>query len=80
VNLSGTSNAGGNSVYAQKVYDRSDLFVGYRHVSMLYRTSGGNVAMDYDLIHDIVEQRTGEAEPLDADRDEVNAGDLLMIL
>jgi hypothetical protein len=34
VNLSATSNAGGNSVYALKIYDRSDMFVGYQHVSV----------------------------------------------
>jgi hypothetical protein len=65
VNFSGVSNAGGNSVYTQKFYDKTDLFVGYKYVSVLYTASEGSVAIDYDLAHDIMEQRRGEGEPID---------------
>ena len=66
ISLSGTSNADANSVYFQKIYDFSDVHVGYRFVNMLYRNGAdGPLRVDLSLINDVMEQNGGGGEPFD---------------
>ena len=68
VSLSGTSNADANSVYAQKVYDFSDVNIGYRFVNQLYRdVDDGMLRVDTRLINDVQEQAGGGGEALSTD-------------
>lgn len=66
VNLSGTGNARGSSVYAQKVYSFCDVNIGYSFVSTLFRHHNGKVGVDLHLINDVVEQNGGGGEPFPA--------------
>lgn len=61
--ISGTSNANAASVYAQKVYDRVDVNVGYRFVPMNYHTDDGLLTTDPYLLNAVSRQRGGGAEP-----------------
>lgn len=64
VSLTGTSNADANSVYAQHVYHKVDVNIGYRFVNALYRDpSDGNLRVDAKLINDVHEQAGGGGEP-----------------
>jgi hypothetical protein len=63
VNVSGTGNATGSSVYAQKVYSFGDVIVGYTFVSTLFRRSDGRISVDNHLLNDVVEQNGGGGEP-----------------
>jgi hypothetical protein len=64
VSLSGTSNADGNSVYAQKGYEFVDLNVGYRFVNLLYRDGDNNLRADIELVNDVIEQAGGGGEQI----------------
>lgn len=64
VNLSGTGNATGSSVYAQKVYSFCDVNIGYSFVSTMFCCPSGRVGVDHHLINDVVEQNGGGGEPL----------------
>eukprot|EP00980_Cylindrotheca_fusiformis_P017948 scaffold5703_cov132-Cylindrotheca_fusiformis.AAC.7 len=66
VSLSGTSNADANTVYGQKIYDYSDLVVGYRFCNMMYREPDGSLGVDRHLLNDVQEQSGGGGEELDA--------------
>jgi hypothetical protein len=61
--ISGTSNANAASVYAQKVYDRVDVNVGYRFVPMNYHAENGELKTDPYLLNAVYQQRGGGAEP-----------------
>jgi hypothetical protein len=63
VNLSGTGNATGSSVYAQKVYSFDDVHIGYTFVSSLFRRPNGKISVDIELLNDVVEQNGGGGEP-----------------
>lgn len=63
VSLSGTSNAAGNVVRAQKVYEFGDLNVGYTFANMLLRDEEGFLITDDRLINDVREQVGGGGEP-----------------
>jgi hypothetical protein len=63
VNLSGTGNATGSSVYAQKVYSFGDVNIGYTFVSALFRRPDGKISVDHHLLNDVVEQNGGGGEP-----------------
>jgi len=65
VSLSGTSNADANTVYAQKIYDFSNVVVGYRFCNILYREVDGSLGVDATLLNDVLEQAGGRAEELD---------------
>lgn len=65
VSLSGTSNADANTVYAQKIYDFSNVVVGYRFCNILYREVDGSLGVDVNLLNDVVEQAGGGGEELD---------------
>ena len=65
VSLSGTSSAGANNVYAQKVYDYVDMNIGYRFANVLYRNlRDGSIGVDRKILNDVLEQAGGGAEPL----------------
>jgi hypothetical protein len=66
VSLSGTSNADANTVYAQKIYDYSNVVVGYRFCNMVYREIDGSLGLDRQLLNDVLEQTGGGGEELDA--------------
>mmetsp|Transcript_32014 Transcript_32014/g.77777 ORF Transcript_32014/g.77777 Transcript_32014/m.77777 type:complete len:750 (+) Transcript_32014:165-2414(+) len=65
VSLSGTSNADANTVYAQKIYDFSNVVVGYRFCNILYREVDGSLGVDTNLLNDVLEQSGGGGEELD---------------
>ena len=69
VSLSGTSNVDANSVYAQKIYNYSDLSVGYQFTNALFHDETGCLVVDPNLL-DMVEEQGGKdkGEPLDAER------------
>ena len=70
VSFTGTSNASGGTVYRQKLYDISDLNVGYTFVEMSHRNKRtGRLEHDEALVSDIVEQIGGGAEPYLDDTD-----------
>jgi hypothetical protein len=69
VSLSGTSNADANTVYAQKIYDYSNVVVGYRFCNMMYRNTDGSLGVDQQLLNDVLEQNGGGGEELDARTD-----------
>ena len=72
VSMSGTSNADAKKVYAQKVYDRADVSVGYRFVNMLYRDLGdASLQVDLRLMNDVTEQAGGGGEPLHCEEQEM---------
>jgi hypothetical protein len=63
VSFSGTANASGSSVYAQKVYDYVDVNVGYSFVTVLALSDKGVLMVDHELLNDVHEQYGGGAEP-----------------
>jgi hypothetical protein len=63
VSFSGTANASGSTVHAQKVYDFADINVGYSFSNVL-RISNGFVVVDAALLNDVQEQSGGGGEPL----------------
>ena len=80
MSFSGTSNASGTTVYAQKVYDYENLAIGYTFANILitrrtntssssknlYQTAHGNeVEVDVTALHDVQVQRGGNAEPIE---------------
>ncbi|KAL3940249.1 MAG: hypothetical protein SGBAC_005184 [Bacillariaceae sp.] len=65
VSLSGTSNADANTVYAQKIYDFTNIVVGYRFCNILYREIDGSLGVDANLLNDVIEQSGGGGEELD---------------
>ncbi|CAJ1962417.1 unnamed protein product [Cylindrotheca closterium] len=65
VSLSGTSNADANTVYAQKIYDFTNVVVGYRFCNILYREVDGSLGVDANLLNDVIEQTGGGGEELD---------------
>lgn len=69
VSLSGTSNADANTVYGQKIYDYSNLVVGYRFCNIMYREVDGILGVDGQLLNDVHEQSGGGGEELDARMD-----------
>jgi hypothetical protein len=79
VSLSGTSNVDANSVYAQKIYDYSDLSVGYRFTNALFHDETGCLVVDPNLL-DVVEEQGGKdrGEPLDAKRS-YDAKDIMVL-
>ena len=70
VSFSGTSNADGNTVYAQKVYGYDALIVGHRFANMLYRSKRGarSLRANVSLINKVIEQAGGGGEELDQHR------------
>jgi hypothetical protein len=62
VNFSGTANASGSSVYAQKVYDYVDLNVGYAFATILALDEKGYLVVDGELLNDVMEQCGGGGE------------------
>jgi hypothetical protein len=62
VNFSGTANASGSSVYAQKVYDYVDLNVGYAFATILALDEKGYLVVDGELLNDVMEQSGGGGE------------------
>jgi hypothetical protein len=63
VSFSGTANACGSHVYAQKVYDFADMHVGYSFANML-TVRQGSIVMDSSLLNVVHEQVGGGAEPI----------------
>jgi hypothetical protein len=63
VSFSGTANASGSSVYAQKVYDYVDVNIGYSFASVLAFSEKGGLVVDHELLNDVHEQYGGGAEP-----------------
>jgi hypothetical protein len=63
VSFSGTANASGSSVYAQKVYDFADVNVGYAFAQMLHMSLSKKLVVDKRLLNDVLEQNGGGAEP-----------------
>ena len=70
ISFSGTSNTNASTVFAHKVYSRSDLFVGFQFANILYRNETGALMVDRTLINDCQEQYGGGAEPLHVVGDE----------
>ena len=70
ISLSGTSNTNASTVFAHKVYSRSDLFVGFQFANILYRNETGALMVDNTLFNDCLEQYGGGAEPLNVVGDE----------
>jgi hypothetical protein len=70
ISFSGTSNTNASTVFAHKVYSRSDLFVGFQFANTLYRNEAGALMVDMTLINDCLEQYGGGAEPLHVVGDE----------
>ena len=50
-------------MYKQKVYEYSDIVVGYKFVDALYRGRHGALKVDLNLINDVSEQTGGGGEP-----------------
>lgn len=71
VSLSGTANASGNTVYAQKIYNYDCVNVGYTFANVLTKEQG-LLIVDAELLNDVKEQIGGGAEPLNATPDERN--------
>merc|ERR1739842_165635 len=69
VSFTGTSNVDANPVYSQKIYDYSDLVVGYRFCNILFRERDGTVGVDEKLLNDVVEQNGGGGEDIQKERD-----------
>ncbi len=63
VNFSGIANVSGNAVYAQKIYDKVDMNIGYRLATMLFKSGDGRLIVDESLLNDVTEQYGGGAEP-----------------
>lgn len=63
VSFSGTANASGSSVYAQKVYDYVDVNIGYSFATVLSLSEKGGLVVDHELLNDVHEQYGGGAEP-----------------
>ena len=63
VSLNGVSNVSASDVYAQNIYDFSDLNIGYEFVNLLYR-DGDGLKVDTDLVNDVREQKGGGGEPI----------------
>jgi hypothetical protein len=64
VNLSGTANASGSSVFAQKVYDYADVNIGYRFADMLrWDDKEDRIKVDSALLNDVLDQVGGGGEP-----------------
>jgi hypothetical protein len=63
VSFSGTANASGSSVYAQKVYDYVDVAIGYRFATVLTLSKKEGLVVDHELLNDVHEQYGGGAEP-----------------
>lgn len=63
VSFSGTANASGSSVYAQKVYDFADVNVGYAFAQLLHMSRSKKLVVDKRLLNDVLEQNGGGAEP-----------------
>jgi hypothetical protein len=63
VSFSGTANASGSSVYAQKVYDYVDVNIGYRFATVLTLSEKEGLVVDHELLNDVHEQYGGGAEP-----------------
>jgi hypothetical protein len=63
VSFSGTANASGSSVYAQKVYDYVDVNIGYSFATVLAMSEKGALMVDHELLNDVHEQYGGGAEP-----------------
>jgi hypothetical protein len=63
VSFSGTANASGSSVYAQKVYDYVDVNIGYSFASVLTMSDQQRLVVDHVLLNDVREQYGGGAEP-----------------
>ena len=72
ISFSGTSNTNASTVFAHKVYNRPDLFVGFQFANILYRNEVGALMVDKALMNDCLEQYGGGAEPLNVvgDNDE----------
>jgi len=71
ITLTGTLNTTSSGVFIEKRYKYGDICVGYKFAGLLYlsdsRTMKGEkkVKTDLELIHDIIPQEGGRAEPLD---------------
>lgn len=69
--MKGTLNTTSNGVFIEKRYKYENICIGYKHAGLLYlsdsKTAKGEkqVKIDLALIHDIVPQQGGGAEPLD---------------
>jgi Ion channel len=63
VSLNGVSNLSASDVYAQKIYEEFNVYVGYKFVDLLYR-DGDEIKVHIDLINDVREQYGGGGEPL----------------
>jgi hypothetical protein len=63
ISFSGTANASGSSVYAQKVYDFADVNVGYAFAQLLHMSRLKKLVVDKRLLNDVLEQNGGGAEP-----------------
>lgn len=63
ISFSGTSNASGRSVYAQKVYMFSDICIGYTFANVL-ALENHRIVVDTNMLNEIREQMGGGAEPL----------------
>lgn len=64
VSFTGVSTLSNFSVYKQKAYDLSSLVIGYEFVNMLYHSRRGKLKVDLSLLSDVVEQTSGNGEPL----------------
>merc|ERR1719356_233247 len=65
ISFTGICNISGDKVYAQKVYDSTNIVLGYQFVNALYEgRKSGELKVDLHLINDIVEQPGGGGEPL----------------
>jgi hypothetical protein len=63
VSLHGVSNLSASCVYAQKIYEDFNVYVGYEFVNLLYRDED-NIKIHTNLINDVREQYGGGGEPL----------------
>jgi hypothetical protein len=63
VSFNGVSNLSASCVYAQKIYEDFNVYVGYEFVNLLYRDDD-DIKIHMMLINDVREQYGGGGEPL----------------
>ena len=64
VQLTGTHNASGSSVYGMHVYEFKSVNIGYRFAQCLDVGEDGRLFVDTELLNDVQEQRGGGGERL----------------
>jgi len=62
VTFSGVCNYSASSVYDNKLYDFSDVNIGYQFVTILYLSEDNDIQVNVDLVNDVWEQDGGGGE------------------